>query len=464
MNKKINILISASILGLLALSLIQGYLINNTYKLKKEAFINDTRRSISRIDDFSPTLDSLSNIWQEDLLTTLTDYKVKTATKTDVINNLQRVINSINELFKQGYQKELLKNNIPYGIKYHKSVKHIILMDSISNDTIYDYKKMPKAIILGDSIPVKNELYISNTLWETDHLDTREIDGKAVNTSLYLMFHTEDVMDIDGWKTEVFKQMIGLLMLSLLIFCFVFGLLYYSIKNLITQKKIADIKTDFVNNITHELKTPLTTLSLASEMLKNPLVKKDSQHFDATINTIERQNKRLQKLIDQVLSNSLGYKEIKLIKKPVEIEAYLNTVLDDFSLIPYTKNVTLNRVFLAKNKVIKIDKFYITTALLNILENAVKYSNDDCVITFNAEIDSDLKISITDHGIGISEENHKHLFDKFYRVEDKALHDVKGLGLGLYYSNQIVKAHHGTITVKSEKDIKTTFVITLPIN
>nr|WP_254453219.1 HAMP domain-containing sensor histidine kinase [Winogradskyella undariae] len=253
-------------------------------------------------------------------------------------------------------------------------------------------------------------------------------------------------------------------MLSLLIFCFVFGLLYYSIKNLITQKKIADIKTDFVNNITHELKTPLTTLSLASEMLKNPLVKKDSQHFDATINTIERQNKRLQKLIDQVLSNSLGYKEIKLIKKPVEIEAYLNTVLDDFSLIPYTKNVTLNRVFLAKNKVIKIDKFYITTALLNILENAVKYSNDNCVITFNAEIDSDLKISITDHGIGISEENHKHLFDKFYRVEDKALHNVKGLGLGLYYSNQIVKAHHGTITVKSEKDIKTTFVITLPIN
>ena len=464
MKKKINILISASIIGLIALSLIQGYLINNTYKLKKEAFVNDTKRSISRLDDFSPTLDSLSNLWQENFLKTLADYKAKTATKTDVINSLKQVIDSINEPFKQGYQKELRNNNIPYGIKFHKKVKTIVLIDSIKNDTIFNYKKTPKAIILGDAIPEEDALNASNTIWETDHTSTREIDGETINTSLYLMFHTQDVIDIDGWKTEVFKRMIGLLTLSVLIFLFVFGLLYYSIKNLITQKKIADIKTDFVNNITHELKTPLATLSLATELLKNPKAKDEPQLLDSTINSIERQNKRLQKLIDQVLNNSLGYNEIQLHKEYVEIETYLNTILDDFLLAVKSEQVILNRNFALTKTRIQIDKFYITTALLNILENAVKYSNDTCIIDFNAECNSDLKIRISDNGIGILEHNKKQLFDKFYRVENKEIHDVKGLGLGLYYSNQIIKAHNGTITVKSNKGTGTSFILTLPFN
>lgn len=463
MKKKINLLIIASILGLIALSVIQGYLINNTYKLKKEAFVSETKRSISRLDDFSPTLDSLSDIWQDRFLITLTDYKAKTATKTDVINSLQLIIDSINEPFKQGYQKELLKSNIPYGIKFHKKVKNIVLIDSVENDTIFNFKKTPKTIVLGDEISDENALNMSNTLWETDHVSNREIDGEIINISLYLVFHTQDVIDIDGWKTEVFKQMIGLLVFSLLIFSFVIGLLYYSIKSLITQKRITDIKTDFVNNITHELKTPLATLSLATAMLKNPKVNQVPKQLDATINTIERQNKRLQKLIDQVLTNSLGYTEIQLHRESVDIEPYLNTVLDDFLLASKSKNIKLNRKFSLVNKDITIDKFYITTAILNILENAVKYSDDTCVINLNAESNSDLKITISDNGIGIAEHNQKQLFDKFYRVDNKEIHDVKGLGLGLYYSNQIIKAHQGTITIKSEKGKGTSFVIAIPL-
>ena len=464
MKKKINLLIIASILGLIALSIIQGYLINNTYKLKKDAFITETRRSISQIDDFSPALDSLSDIWQDNFLNTVSDYKIDLATRSDILDGLQLVIDSINETYRTEYQKELVKNNIPYGIKFHKKIKAIILLDSIKNDTVFDFAKTPKRIILGDPISEENAIGVSTTLWQTDHTSTKVVNGENKDILFYLMFQTQDEMDIAGWKKIVFKRMLGLLLLSLLIFSIVIGLLYYSIKSLITQKRIADIKTDFVNNITHELKTPLATLTLATKMLKNEDVKTQPQLVDNTVNTIERQNKRLQKLIDQVLNNSLGYNEIRLHKESVNIEQYINTVLDDFLLSVKTENITLNRKFSGSKNSINLDKFYTTTALLNILENAVKYAGDDISIDCNIDSETDLQISIKDNGIGISDKDQKQVFDKFYRAGNKEIHDVKGLGLGLYYTNQIIKAHNGHIDVKSKNGKGTTFTLTIPFN
>ena len=464
MKRKIRLLIIVSILGLIALSIIQGYLINNTYKLKKNAFIKETQRSISQIDDFSPALDSLSDFWQEHFLNKLVDYKFGIAKQEDVVIGLEYVIDSINETYRKEYQKELIKNDIPHGIKFHKKVKAIILLDSIKNDTLFDIEKTSKRIYLGDPIPEKNALGVSTTLWQTDHTSNRLINGENKEITFYLMFQTQDKMDIEGWKKIVLKQMLGLLLLSLLIFAIVIGLLYYSIKSLITQKKIADIKTDFVNNITHELKTPLATLTLATKMLNKNEVKEQPQLVDNTINTIDRQNKRLQKLIDQVLNNSLGYQEIKLNKEHVDIENYLNIVLDDFILSIKSKDITLNRSFSVSKKTIKIDKFYTTTALLNILENAVKYSSDNIIVDCNVESQSELKISISDNGIGISETDKKQVFDKFFRAGNKEIHNVKGLGLGLYYTNQIIKAHGGNISVESKEGNGTTFILTIPFN
>lgn len=464
MKHKINSLILASILGLIALSIIQGYLINNTYELKKKAFINDTRESISQIDDFSPKLDSLSEFWQEHFIKKVVDYKFGLAQKRDVVSSLEFVIDSINDTYKSEYQKSLDANNIPYGIKFHKKVKTIIISDSLKTDTLFNIIKTPKAIVLGDDISEENSIGISSTNWETDHTSTRTINGEEKEVSFYLTFQTIDEMDIDGWKAIVLKQMLGLLLLSLLIFAMVIGLLYYSIKSLITQKKIADIKTDFVNNITHELKTPLATLTLATKMLKNDAVQQQPEKVANTVETIERQNKRLQKLIDQVLNNSLGYQEIQLHKESVNIEAYLNTVLDDFILSVKSKNVQLNRSFSNTVNTIELDKFYITTALLNILENAVKYSNDELIIDCIVQSEKTLTIAIKDNGIGISEKDKHQVFEKFYRAGNKEIHNVKGLGLGLYYTNQIIKAHHGHISVESKKDHGTTFTLTIPFS
>jgi two-component system phosphate regulon sensor histidine kinase PhoR len=464
MKKKINLLIIASILGLIGLSIIQGYLINNTYKLKKDAFITETRQSISQIDDFSPVLDSLSDIWQYTFLNIIADYKTSTATKADLVKGLELVIGSINETYRIEYQKALVENNIPYGIKFHKKIEVIVLLDSIQNDTIFDIEKRSKQIILGDPITDKNALRISTTLWETNHTSNRIINGENKEIIFNLLLQTQDRMDIEGWKKIVFKQMLGLLLLSLLIFSVVIGLLYYSIKSLITQKKIADIKTDFVNNITHELKTPLATLTLATKMLQKDEIKQQPQLLDDAINTIERQNKRLQKLIDQVLNNSLGYKEIQLNKESVVTEDCINTILDDFLLTVTSKDVLLNRNFSIGTKMIRLDKFYVTTALLNILENAVKYSGYSIVVNCNVENNDALKISIKDNGIGISDKDKKQVFDKFFRAGNKEIHNVKGLGLGLYYSSQIIKAHNGTISVEGAEGTGTTFILTIPFN
>ena len=187
-------------------------------------------------------MDSLLDLWQENFINKLVDYQCGLINKRDVVNGLELVIDSINETYRKEYQKELISNNIPYGIKFHKKVKAIILLDSIQNDTIFNIDKSPKQILLGDPIFEENAIRVSTTLWQTDHTSTRMVNDENKEITFYLVFQTQDRMDIAGWKKIVIKQMLGLLLLSLLIFSVVIGLLYYSIKSLITHKKSLILK------------------------------------------------------------------------------------------------------------------------------------------------------------------------------------------------------------------------------
>ncbi len=462
MHKKIRFLIIVSVLGLLALSLIQGYLINNTYKLEKAAFISETRQSISRIDDLSPNLDSINDIWQERFLNVIVDYQLGLVKKNQVLLKFDSITETINNVYIKTYQKDLRDRNIDENLKFQKIVKTIIVLDSIKNDTIFSQGNQKAFHLLGDKFTEEDGHKVSSSLWLTDHTSDRVVDGKLTEIAFDLQFETEDRMNIDGWKRIVLGRMTALLSISILIFLLVFGLLYYSIKNLITQKKIADIKTDFVNNITHELKTPLSTLTLATKMLKkndDVLASEMSHNF---VNTIERQNKRLQKLIDQVLNNSLGYQEIQLKKEKIKVDEYLNMIIDDFQLSLGSNNIQIEKN-IHLDTIINIDKFYFTTAILNILENAVKYGNEDLKVRVSTKSKGDFTLSIADNGIGIPKKEIPNLFDKFYRVGNKEIHNVKGLGLGLYYTNQIIKAHQGEILVESEVNVGSKFIIKIPL-
>ncbi|WP_422106737.1 sensor histidine kinase [Winogradskyella sp.] len=465
MKRKINILITASILGLMALSGIQAYLINNTYKLEKDAFIEETKRSIFRFDDNIAEIDSIYETIGDLVINQIIDYKRGLLQKPAFLSDFAKTRDAINSRYIELYQNTFKEQGVSHPVKFQKRLKSIVLLDSVANDTLFFKSTKEQSLhLIGDNFDINSAYGINNSQTTTDTERDYVEDGLQKTINFEFQVVTQDYFNIDGWEQEVLRRMSGILVLSIFIFALVLVLLYYSIKNLITQKKIADIKTDFVNNMTHELKTPLATLTLATKMLKKDDIKQQPQIVDNTIQTIERQNKRLQQLIDQVLNNSLGYQEIQLNKELVDIEAYVNTVLDDFMLSQKSKAIRLNRNFSIQNQKVKLDKFYMTTALLNILENAVKYSDGDVIIDCMVNSTSALNISIKDYGIGISNKDKKQVFDKFFRAGNTEVHDVKGLGLGLYYTNQIVKAHHGQISVESKEGKGTIFTLTIPFH
>jgi signal transduction histidine kinase len=276
---------------------------------------------------------------------------------------------------------------------------------------------------------------------------------------------TEQRIVIKDWKTIVVQRMSFLLIASVIIFLFVIGLLYYSIKNLITQKKTSEVKTDFINNITHELKTPLATLSIATKSLKNETIITNKEAFSSTLNIVERQSNRLQKLIDQVLTNSLSSDAIVLSKETMSDNNYFSELIQDFILAHQHSDIEIINEVCAPEVMLRIDRFHFTTALNNILENAVKYGKENTRITVKTDCkNGNYHITIGDNGIGISEKDQEHIFDKFYRVGDGNVHDVKGLGLGLYYTSQIIGAHEGRIAIQSELGTGTTFHIKIPVN
>lgn len=446
----------------MALSIIQGYLINNTYILKKEAFVKETKNKVARVDDVSEGLEPIYDEIFDEFEDLLVDYKIGLIEKSELIEHLQQELDAVNDDYIKIYHADLAELNLGYNLFFQKQLKAIILLDSLGSDTIFTDRN-GSLRFLGDDFDTADSHMISKSHSKTDYSVQRIINGKNIKVSFNAQLNTEDRINIEDWRRIIFGKMTGLLALSLLLFFFVIGLLYYSILNLIKQKKIADVRTDFVNNITHELKTPLATLSLATKMLSSPKVKDDIAMRDATVDTIKRQNIRLQNLIDQVMNNSLGYSEIELFKSTVLAEEYINNTLDDFLWSVGDRKITLNRAISLDDESIDVDKFYMTTALSNILENAIKYKGDEVTVHSSIE-NGNFKISIEDNGIGIEDRDQQYIFDKFYRVGNKDIHNVKGLGLGLYYTDQIIKAHNGHIGLKSTKNKGSNFTITIPLS
>ena len=181
--------------------------------------------------------------------------------------------------------------------------------------------------------------------------------------------------------------------------------------------------------------------------------------MNSVIETISRQNIRLQNIVDQVMNNSLGFEEIELQKEKVKPYSLIKTILDDFHLA--YPNVEIQSELSTLELNLLLDKFHLTTAITNVLENAVKYGCQN--ITIKTEIKKDqFTISIQDDGIGIPKNKQSLLFEKFYRVEQGNVHNVKGLGLGLYYVDQIIKAHKGSIKVVSDLGKGALFTISIP--
>ena len=241
----------------------------------------------------------------------------------------------------------------------------------------------------------------------------------------------------------------------------------YTICVIFRQKKVTELKNDFINNMTHEFKTPISTISLASQMLTDESVSKSPQMLQHITGIINDETKRLRFQVEKVLQISLFDQHKATMKMcELDINELLSGVVNTFALKVEKNGGTIVTQLEAEDAMIYADEMHITNVVFNLLDNAVKYKRDDEALRLSIHTWNEhdkLYLSIQDNGIGIKKENLKRVFDRFYRVHTGNLHDVKGFGLGLAYVKKVIQDHHGSIRAESEFGVGTKFIIVLPL-
>ena len=225
------------------------------------------------------------------------------------------------------------------------------------------------------------------------------------------------------------------------------------------------MRTDFMNNMTHELKTPVSSISLASQMLNDPSITKSSAMIQQLSGVIKDETKRLSQLIDKVLQMSIFEKESTALKlKEMDINELILNIAGNFAIKVESKGGSIETDLEADDPYACVDEVHFTNIIYNLMDNALKYSKEPLLLkigTWNEK--GKLMISIEDNGIGIKKNHLKRIFDKFYRIPTGSVHDVKGFGLGLAYVKKVVTDHKGTIRAESEPNIGTKFIISIPL-
>lgn len=277
------------------------------------------------------------------------------------------------------------------------------------------------------------------------------------------VFSTHNFLFVQFPKQESYllSSIKNMVLLSLVFSLIIMGVFYYTIRLIINQKKLGEIKNDFVNNMTHELKTPIATNSLAIDALANPLIKNDDEKYNDYIRILKEENEKLNVHVERVLQIALLDKgELPLNKKPLDLALLVEQVVEQFKLrISEQKaEVRINRANHAL--VVLGDERHLQTVFSNLLDNALKYGSEACTIIIDAlRKENEIIIRIKDNGPGIAKEHREKVFEKFYRIQGGNLHDVKGFGLGLSYVKSIVESHQGSITLTSEVGRGTEFTI-----
>ncbi len=273
------------------------------------------------------------------------------------------------------------------------------------------------------------------------------------------------VVNFPNKKRYLFSELVAISSLSI-VFTLIIILAYTSaLSQLVKQRKISEIKTDFINNMTHEFKTPIATINLALDAIKNPKVIDNKETVFRYLQMIREENKRMHAQVENVLRISkLEKKELEISKEPIDIQDIIEDAVEHISLIIEDKNGSVVTKFNAHRRIVLLNDVHFTNVIVNILDNAIKYSVKNPVIEIVTENVKDfLILKIKDNGIGMSKPTQRLIFEKFYREHTGNIHNVKGHGLGLAYVKTIIDDHNSEIFVESEKGHGSTFIIKIPL-
>ena len=283
--------------------------------------------------------------------------------------------------------------------------------------------------------------------------------NEKVSSPHYLVIYFPTVRGI------VFKRMSNVVAMILIFFVITFTVAFVALYSLYRQKKTQDVTNDFINNVTHEFKTPIATISLACEVLADPTMLEDKDIRASYVEIINDENNRLKDMVTTVLETAqLRKGQIKMNVELLDMHELIQKVTDSFALLVNSSNGTLSVALNADRHQIFGDRTHLTNTLTNLIENGIKYSTESPEIIVNTLSDEKhFIVSVSDKGIGIPQTALGKIFDNFYRVPHGNIHNVKGYGLGLGYVKKIVQLHRGRIEVQSAEGKGSTFTIYLPV-
>ncbi len=270
---------------------------------------------------------------------------------------------------------------------------------------------------------------------------------------------------LPDFKNQVWQSLTLMVIGSLLFTVIIFTAFYLTLKTMLNQRKLSATKSDFINNMTHEFKTPLATISLAVDALRNEKVINDKEKLGYFSSIIKDENKRMNRQVETILQAALMEKQdLRLNFKPLHVHEILNSVMDNYRLQLQSKNATAELQLNAQNDLINADEIHFSNLLSNLIDNAIKYSNESLHLKITTHSSAKkLCIQIIDNGIGMSKETVKRIFEKFYRAHTGNLHNVKGFGLGMSYVKNLIDEHKGKIKVESVLGKGSTFTIDMPL-
>jgi len=456
---KSKIAISGAILALLGLIAVQFYLISGLYRFQKQAFDTKyagiTRNALIEMQEEFGTNGFDSAFYMMDQTALETIYQVEFSLSDTGSTDIKQIVLERFNLILKEY--ETLN---PY-------IKNFLQRLNLNTDFFSYYFIRELRIIT----PTQSYSIFSDD--GTDLVDQEnrviERDG-AIFVNSYVAegnyFHIEFTYSIDfTYRTKIiYNEMKGAFLLSL-ISIFVAGAVFLlTIRNMLKQKKLADLKSDFINNLTHELKTPLTTISVAGSSLADPKIQADRRKIDKLSSVIKSQNRYLSHIIDHLLDITHWERDqITLNPREIEPEKFVNEKIEAFCYENTDKKFLITRDIKTNGKTVFIDEFKMNVVMQNLLNNALRYGGEEPNILVEIKYDPEFKLIISNNGIGISREDQKHIFEKFYRADNGKESNQKGLGLGLFYVKRIIELHGGSVSVKSKQGSGSAFLISIPV-
>lgn len=446
MNRStINAVVIIGVLSILSILVIQIFWINQTIDTQKKAIQIQDRQDSLNLKQFEEQVRvALRNVVEEISTHHADSSDLYGAVKQQRSNYFLVDVNEdlhpyyVEQLLKRNFYDHGISSNFQYGIYdcYNDSIVYGNII-RYSRDSLYNPISDTLTGITSPGLAWKKDGHYFTVFFpDISAQPHEESSSKQESPWIYLMI------------------IVGLIL----------AFFAFTVSIIIRQKRLSEVKTDFINNMTHELKTPISTIGLSSEMLLREDFSNDAERLKRYAGLIYKENKRLEHQVERVLNIAkLNKNELSLKKTPLHLHELIEEAADSFRFNQLQSGGEIRLNLEADPDDISGDQVHITNVIFNLIDNAVKYSKDKLEVSVSSINDKrGVLLTFSDKGIGIRKEDLKLIFDKFYRVSTGNVHDVKGFGLGLYYVKLVVDAHGGTIHVKSQPSEGTTFTLWLP--